>query len=99
MGGIEGKGELSEPDDESLTKQFYDHPLIQGLSEGPRKPSYIPPRTFATVLLDLVHPVSGGESRTVDSVRERMEALPTAIASWRCLCDFALIQGEASGRP
>ncbi len=34
---------------------FYGHPLLKGLSEN-GLPSYIPPRTFALVLLDLLAP-------------------------------------------
>lgn len=76
IGGLEGKVDLAELDDESLTKKLYGHPLVQGLSEGPGKPSYIPPKTFATALLDLVDPVSGEESRTIESVRDSVKELP-----------------------
>lgn len=76
LGGIEGKADLSALDDESLTRKLYDHPLIQGLSEGPRKPSYIPPKTFTTVLLDLLDSSSDGESRSIASVRSGVETLP-----------------------
>src|SRR5215469_4607106 len=42
--------------DAGLVKQFYNHPLIQGLSQNaasgkPRKPSYIPADIFATALV------------------------------------------------
>ena len=79
MGGIEGKADLSALGDESLTKKLYDHPLIQGLSEGPGKPSYIPPRAFATALLEVVDAASDEGSRSLDSVREGVEALPEGL--------------------
>jgi hypothetical protein len=44
--------------DHGLTKLFYDHPIIKGLSvqeNDPRsKPSYIPARQFSTVLLSII---------------------------------------------
>ena len=43
---------------EELTKQLYDHPLIQSLRRGTAKPSYIPSRTFAVALLDMLAPVT-----------------------------------------
>lgn len=40
--------------DERVAAQFYDHPLIRSLSGPGRGPSYIPSRTFAMALLDIV---------------------------------------------
>lgn len=52
---------LQDPNGTGLVKRFYEHPLINGLFAGPyvpgkskNLPSYIPARTFAVVLLDLV---------------------------------------------
>jgi hypothetical protein len=52
---------LQDPNGSGLVKRFYEHPLINGLFAGPyvagktkNLPSYIPARTFAMVLLDLV---------------------------------------------
>ncbi|MFB6230935.1 MAG: hypothetical protein ABEL04_07235 [Salinibacter sp.] len=78
VGGIEGKADLSALDDESLTKKLYDHPLVRGLAEGPRKPSYIPPEIFSTALLDVLDPTSdeeSDESRTIESIRNGMREL------------------------
>lgn len=80
IGGIEGKVDAAELEDDSLTKKLYEHPLIKGLSEGSGKPSYIPPETFATALLDVIDPVADDESRTLDSVRESVKALPEGLA-------------------
>jgi len=44
-----------------LTAQFYAHPLVRSLSGSRRGPSYIPSRTFATALLDIVAPLSDGK--------------------------------------
>lgn len=50
------RGVLNLLGDAELTGRFYAHPLIRSLAHGRRGPSYIPSRTFAMVLLDLVAP-------------------------------------------
>ncbi len=43
--------------DPALAKQFYEHPLIQGLhsgTDGSHKPSYIPSGQFSTALFDII---------------------------------------------
>jgi hypothetical protein len=40
--------------DQQLVDKFYAHPLIAGLSPDGRLPSYIPARTFAMALIDIV---------------------------------------------
>lgn len=43
--------------DPTIAKQFYNHPLIQGLHSGPdgsHRPSYIPSIQFSTALLDII---------------------------------------------
>lgn len=54
---------LRDKNNTALVAEFYDHPLISALYKGdydPKKhrnlPSYIPPRTFALALLDLLRP-------------------------------------------
>ncbi len=54
---------LRDKNNTALVAEFYDHPLISALYRGnydPKKqrnlPSYIPPRTFALALLDLLRP-------------------------------------------
>jgi hypothetical protein len=37
-----------------VLQQFYKHPLIVGMHKGKEHPSYIPARTFATVLVDVL---------------------------------------------
>jgi hypothetical protein len=46
--------------DDRLVKDFYKHSLIRSLSVGPKGPSYIPSRTFAMALLDVVAPRTNG---------------------------------------
>lgn len=41
-------------------EDFYDHPLIAGMTRDQEHPTYIPARTFSTVLLDLVTPQKSG---------------------------------------
>lgn len=79
IGGLDRKIDLSALGDESLTKRLYDHSLVRELAEGSGKPSYIPPQTFATALLDLINPVSGEDSRTLTSVRESVKELPEEL--------------------
>jgi hypothetical protein len=57
--------------DDSVTAAFYEHGLIKGLWPKPdRKPSYIPSRTFAVALLDVLAPAAASNSpRTLDEVR------------------------------
>jgi hypothetical protein len=37
-----------------LIAEFYKHPLVTGMKKGDEHPSYIPARTFATTLMDIV---------------------------------------------
>ena len=39
---------LDGPKAKELGDKFYEHPLVKGLMQDGRKPSYIPSRTFAT---------------------------------------------------
>lgn len=59
-----------------LKKNFYNHPLIKSLYKQNRKPSYIPSRTFALVLLDLIAPVNISGPKAMVDIRTRIEGLP-----------------------
>ena len=61
--------------DATLVDSFYSHPLIKALEENGTKPSYIPSRTFALTLLDLISP-GGSESKTIKDIRDAVQALP-----------------------
>ncbi len=58
---------------------FWAHPLIKSLEENGIKASYIPSRTFALTLLDLLSPANpGGQPRTITDIREAVEKLPVS---------------------
>ncbi|MCS6913001.1 MAG: hypothetical protein RMK29_18425 [Myxococcales bacterium] len=71
-------------DSAELTARFYAHPLIQSLAPGGRRPSYIPSRTFATVMLDLVG--AGGGPPAVCALLEQAggdgERARQVLARW-----------------
>ncbi|MEM7031013.1 MAG: hypothetical protein AAF629_15715 [Chloroflexota bacterium] len=77
---------LDDKEQPGLVNDFYDHVLISSLAYtgfldklgGQKgKPSYIPAKTFATVVLDLLVPTDkDGGSKTVDSVRKALSDLP-----------------------
>ena len=70
--------------DATLVDSFYSHPLIKALEENGTKPSYIPSRTFALTLLDLISP-GGSESKTIQDVRAAVQALPSDSSLRRAL--------------
>jgi hypothetical protein len=55
---LESNATMRGPD--SLIEKFYNHPLIKSLNEDDRHPSYIPPKTFALALIDLLAPMAAG---------------------------------------
>jgi hypothetical protein len=67
-----------------LIAEFYKHPLVTGMKKGDEHPSYIPARTFATTLMDIV---SGSETQlTFASLQAGINNLPpgdvkTALSS------------------
>lgn len=65
--------------DGQLTRQVYDHPLIRGLGHGLRGPSYIPSRTFAMALLDIVAPRTNG-TRRIPSHEDAKRPLDRTLA-------------------
>jgi hypothetical protein len=76
----EGIGNLLDgPDAHSRqwAEKFYNHPLIQGLYKPGQRPSYIPSRTFALAVTDLVLPgaVTAGTA-TAQQLRDAVDAAP-----------------------
>jgi hypothetical protein len=58
-------------------QKFYDHPLIQGLYQPGQRPSYIPSRTFALALTDLVLPAEiAARASTAQELRTAIAASP-----------------------
>jgi hypothetical protein len=71
-----------DPKGKGLVDLFYAHPLIKALSgrqtrgEAKSKPSYIPSRTFALALLDIIEPANPDKDRKIDDIRAAIKALP-----------------------
>lgn len=67
--------------DSTWTIRLMGHPLVAPLKQAraggatTRNPSYIPARTFATALLDLIIPDDAGSS-SIDKLRTSIEAVP-----------------------
>jgi hypothetical protein len=62
---------------DGLAKQLYDHALIKNLGKAGKLPSYVPSRTFAMALFDLVAPVEGATTtRTLQDIRDRVSDVP-----------------------
>jgi hypothetical protein len=59
-----------------LPELFYQHPLIKSLRENGRLPSYIPSRTFALALLDIIDPASPEGSHEIADLRKAVAQLP-----------------------
>lgn len=66
-----GEGAASQ----DLLASFFSHPLIKSLEENGKTPSYIPSRTFALTLLDLIAPASSQAPRTITDLRAAVENL------------------------
>ena len=73
--GIRNLLDGPDPANSEWARKFYDHPLIQGLYKKGRSPSYIPSRTFALALTDLVLPP---EPRTRFSTAKELREAITA---------------------
>jgi hypothetical protein len=59
---------------DELLKGIYNHPLIQSLyRDSKRLPSYIPSRTFALALMDMIVPAGSSDRDTLDGIREAVK--------------------------
>jgi hypothetical protein len=71
-----------DPKGKGLVDLFYTHPLIKSLhgrrmwGEGKSKPSYIPSRTFALALLDIIGPANSDKDRNIGDIRAAIKELP-----------------------
>ena len=65
-----------------LAEKFYAHPLIKGLRPDQRKPSYIPSRTFALALMDIVrrHSFDGAVTAATQAVADKEKERSSAQA-------------------
>lgn len=70
---------LYDSEGSGLAKELYDHPLIKNLAKPGQRPSYVPSRTFALALFDLVAPVQDAMSaKTLPHVRNSIATIPNA---------------------
>ncbi len=65
---------LNDLEGDGLVKTIYEHPLITGIGKGSSKPSYIPPHTFARVLMDIISPAN------IEEGSKKINQFKTAIA-------------------
>jgi hypothetical protein len=70
---------LQDPSQTGWVTRLYEHPLIESLSPPNSKPSYIPSRTFALALLDLIAPATIDGSRTLADLKTGMANLPESL--------------------
>jgi hypothetical protein len=70
---------LQDPSQAGWVARLYQHPLIQSLSPPNSKPSYIPSRTFALALLDLIAPATTDGNRTLADLKAGMVNLPEPL--------------------
>lgn len=56
------KNLFTDVEKKDIAKLFYEHPLIKGLMDGNKLPSYIPPKTFAAAVLDLMEKAKSSAS-------------------------------------
>ncbi len=87
---------------ESLADALYDHGLIQSLYRStwinklqgrPGRPSYIPARTFAVALLDILAPANADGSESLTAVRAAAWRLPDSKGKQALLAILGQVQG------
>ena len=81
---VAGDPAKATTDKDWLLAEFYKHPLVTGMRKGEEHPSYIPSRTFATTVMDIV---SGPDGHlTYETFKAGIDRLPpgdvkTALSS------------------
>jgi hypothetical protein len=69
---------LNYKDNTELLKGLYNHPLIQSLyRDSTTLPSYIPSRTFALALMDMIVPAGSTDRNTLDGIRQAVKKAGT----------------------
>jgi hypothetical protein len=66
------KTQIAPP--ETVAQQLYSHPLVQSLYRRGQVPSYIPSRTFALALMDIVLPSGQPRPSTIQGIQKAIEA-------------------------
>jgi hypothetical protein len=77
-----------------LVELFYDHPLIKSLYRGKRKPSFIPPHTFALALFDGIAPAKGDGTALMSELKAAVIGLPGDSELRRVLMIFLEQAGD-----
>ncbi|MCG8605153.1 hypothetical protein MJD09_09165 [bacterium] len=67
---------LAEDEDGTIAQKFYAHPLIKDLAGKRDKPSYIPSKAFARVVLNLIAPADAKNSLKLADIRSKVDSLP-----------------------
>ena len=81
---------LDRPGQRTVTDKFYAHDRILALSEGVRKPAYIPSKTFAEVVMDLTKtevdakkvPLLAGPPPDQEEIEERFLDTMNRASGW-----------------
>jgi hypothetical protein len=88
---------------QSLADAIYDHGLVQSLFRAtwinklfrhPGRPSYIPSRTFAAALLDVLAPADAGGSKDLAATRTKVNGLPDSKGKQALLAILGQVQGN-----
>lgn len=75
---------LSDPEGSGPAKFLYEHPLIKALAQKGKKPSYIPSRTFAFALMDVVKDVASSKGINIAPVPHngtKLDSILTTVAN------------------
>ncbi|HTG16708.1 MAG TPA: hypothetical protein VK747_15770 [Blastocatellia bacterium] len=83
---------------DELLKGIYNHPLIQSLyRDSKRLPSYIPSRTFALALMDIIVPAGSSDRDTLDGIREAVKKAATNKVIDKQVSDALLVLIDEAG--
>src|SRR5262245_33770963 len=66
---------LNDPNQTKLAKKLYEQPLIKSLYRPGQIPSYIPSRTFAVALLDVIAPSEEMGPNPMAKIKDAIEKL------------------------
>ncbi|HTY01445.1 MAG TPA: hypothetical protein VMG09_15585 [Bacteroidota bacterium] len=77
-----------------LEKLLYDHPLVQSLYRGERKPSFIPASIFAHAFLDGIAPGREDGAAAMTEIRRAVIGLPDDSELKRILLVFLRLSGD-----
>jgi len=85
---------LADKQIKGLEELLYNHPLVQSLFRGTRKPSFIPSHTFAQAFLDGIAPGKDDAKATMSEIRTAVNGLPDDSELKRILLIFLRQSGD-----